>query len=52
MFSFDGIQEGMNRQVNVNSDISRSETLPAWFYRDSQVFEALKESVFYQSWHG
>lgn len=50
MLSFDGIQEGMNRQVNVNSDISRSETLPAWFYRDSQAFEALKESVFYQSW--
>lgn len=40
----------MNRQVNVNSDISRSETLPAWFYRDQQVFEELKERVFYQSW--
>ncbi len=50
MLSFDGIQRVMNRQVNVNSDISRSETLPAWFYRDGKVFDELKESVFYQSW--
>lgn len=50
MLSFDGIHGVMSRQVNVNSDISVSETLPAWFYKDAQVFEALKESVFYQSW--
>lgn len=50
MLSFDGIHKVMKRQVNVNSDISKSETLPAWFYRDADVFESLKESVFYQSW--
>lgn len=50
MLSFDGIHGVMSRQVNVNSDIAVSETLPAWFYRDAQVFESLKESVFYRSW--
>ncbi len=35
---------------HVDADISKAETLPATFYKDPQVFEALKEKVFYRSW--
>ncbi|MEQ8683890.1 MAG: hypothetical protein RIE86_01295, partial [Imperialibacter sp.] len=35
---------------NINPDISKATTLPASFYRDSDVFESLKEKVFARSW--
>jgi len=35
---------------NINPDIKKATTLPASFYRDSNIFELLKEKVFLQSW--
>lgn len=40
----------MSRTYAVSSDISKSQTLPASFYRDNALFEDLKESIFYHSW--
>ena len=34
----------------VDPDIRRAETLPAYFYQDPEVFDSLKERVFYRSW--
>jgi len=34
----------------INSDIKKAETLPASFYKDQAVFEALKKAVFLNSW--
>lgn len=34
----------------VNKDITNASTLPASFYRDSAVFERIKEKVFLNSW--
>lgn len=36
---------------HINKDISKAETLPALFYRDQEVFDAIKNKVFYKSWH-
>jgi len=35
---------------NINDDIRKAETLPSSFYKDGQVFEAIKEKVFLHSW--
>ncbi|MDG1571130.1 aromatic ring-hydroxylating dioxygenase subunit alpha [Robiginitalea sp. M366] len=35
---------------HIDPDIRKAETLPASFYRDPEVYQALKEKVFYQSW--
>ncbi|NNL08991.1 MAG: Rieske 2Fe-2S domain-containing protein [Croceitalea sp.] len=35
---------------HIDPDITKAETLPASFYRDTQVFEALKEKIFYKTW--
>lgn len=35
----------------INTDINSAETLPAFFYRSQEVFEAIKERVFLTSWH-
>ena len=40
----------MERKFDINSNIARAETLPARFYRDSEIFEALRERVFYRTW--
>ena len=40
----------MTHKFFVDPDISKAETLPASFYRDPQLFEALKEKVFLRSW--
>ena len=37
-------------QYVVDPDITRAETLPAAFYKDAAVFEALKEKAFAKSW--
>jgi choline monooxygenase len=34
----------------IHPDIKKAETLPASFYKDNAVFEALKERVFLKSW--
>ena len=34
----------------INTDIKKAETLPASFYKDQRVFEALKKHVFLSSW--
>lgn len=36
---------------HINKDISKAETLPASFYRDQEVFDAIKNKIFYKSWH-
>lgn len=40
----------MLEKFHIDPDISKSETLPASFYRNPEVFEALKNKVFYNSW--
>jgi choline monooxygenase len=40
----------MDRKFNIHSDITKAETLPASFYRDQTVFDAIKDSVFLKSW--
>ncbi len=37
-------------KFTVDPDIRKAETLPALFYNDPEVFEALKDKVFYKSW--
>ncbi|MEM6630304.1 MAG: aromatic ring-hydroxylating dioxygenase subunit alpha [Bacteroidota bacterium] len=41
----------MNKKFYINPDIHQAETLPADFYRDPEVFDALKERIFLKSWH-
>ncbi|WP_339792772.1 aromatic ring-hydroxylating dioxygenase subunit alpha [uncultured Imperialibacter sp.] len=36
--------------LNIDPNIKRATTLPASFYRDSHVFESLREKVFARSW--
>lgn len=38
------------KRFDVHPDISQAETLPAEFYRSTEVFQALKEKVFLRSW--
>lgn len=40
----------MVKKFHIDPDITKAETLPASFYRDEAVFEALKEKVFLNSW--
>ena len=40
----------MADKYQIDADISKAKTLPASFYRDSSVFERLREKVFYRSW--
>ena len=40
----------MTEKFNIHPDITKAETLPASFYRDKDVFEAIKERVFLRSW--
>ncbi|MEM7185766.1 MAG: aromatic ring-hydroxylating dioxygenase subunit alpha [Bacteroidota bacterium] len=40
----------MKDKFEIDPDITKAETLPASFYRDARVFEALKEKVFLRSW--
>jgi len=37
-------------RFKIHPDISKAETLPASFYRSQEVFESLKEKVFYKTW--
>ena len=41
----------LNRTYQVDPDIRKAETLPGSFYKDREVFEYLKESIFIKSWH-
>ena len=40
----------MAQNFSIDPDIKKSSTLPASFYRDPQVFEAVRENVFYKTW--
>mgnify|MGYP000288903701 FL=1 len=40
----------MGYTFHIHSDITKAETLPASFYKDPEIFEALKQQVFYRSW--
>ena len=40
----------MDFNFHIDSDITKAETLPASFYRNREVFEALKKKIFYKSW--
>ncbi len=37
-------------RFHIDPDISKAETLPAEFYRNQEVFEAIKDRVFLKSW--
>lgn len=37
-------------KFNIDPDISKAETLPASFYRNPEIFEALKTKVFHRTW--
>ena len=38
------------RKFNIHPDITQAETLPAFFYKDQDVFEAIKKQIFLNSW--
>ncbi len=40
----------MIQKFHVDPDIAKAETLPAFFYRDPEVFEAIKNHIFYRTW--
>tara|TARA_R110002073_G_scaffold103234_2_gene233738 strand:- start:37932 stop:39020 length:1089 start_codon:yes stop_codon:yes gene_type:complete len=40
----------MTNRFYIDPDIKKAETLPASFYKDQTVFDALKEKVFLNSW--
>ena len=40
----------MGKKYHINPDIALAETLPASFYKDTSVFELIKEDVFLRSW--
>lgn len=40
----------MAQKFSIDPDIKKASTLPASFYRDPQVFEAVRDKVFYKSW--
>ncbi len=40
----------MQYKFFIDPDISKAETLPASFYRDNEIFEAIREKVFLKSW--
>ena len=40
----------MTSKFNIHPDIAKAETLPASFYRNSAVFEKIKECIFLKSW--
>ncbi len=40
----------MKEAYRINADIRKAETLPATFYTDREVFDALRERVFARSW--
>ncbi|GAB5398784.1 MAG: SRPBCC family protein [Aureisphaera sp.] len=37
-------------KFQIHPDIAKAETLPASFYRDQEVFDAIKEKIFLKSW--
>ena len=40
----------MSEKFYIHPDIKKAETLPASFYKDNLVFEAIKEKIFLKSW--
>ncbi len=40
----------MTNKFRIDSDIRKSQTLPASFYRDLSVFDDIREKIFYRSW--
>lgn len=38
------------QKFNIDPDITKAHTLPAAFYRDPVIFEAIKNDIFYKSW--
>ncbi|MAP53807.1 aromatic ring-hydroxylating dioxygenase subunit alpha [Altibacter sp.] len=40
----------MRNKFFIDPDITKAETLPGCFYRDQEVFDAIKEHVFLKSW--
>ena len=40
----------MKNSFYIDPDITKAETLPGFFYRDEDIFEQLKESIFLRSW--
>lgn len=40
----------MKKLFSIHENISKAETLPAWFYRSDDVFQHQKEKIFSRSW--
>ncbi len=40
----------MSKMFHIDVDITKAETLPASFYKDQSVFDAIKEQIFLRSW--
>jgi choline monooxygenase len=40
----------MKKKFIIDSDISKAETLPSFFYKNSEIFEDLKSKIFFKSW--
>ena len=41
----------MGNKFYIDSDIKKAETLPAYLYKDEQIFKEIKEKIFLKSWH-
>ncbi|MGB5378172.1 aromatic ring-hydroxylating oxygenase subunit alpha [Muriicola sp.] len=37
-------------KFNIDPDITKASTLPSSFYKDPDIFEAIKQKIFYRSW--
>ena len=40
----------MKKKFIIDSDISKAETLPSFFYKNLEIFEDLKSKIFLKSW--
>ena len=40
----------MKNKFKIDSDISKAETLPSFFYKSLEIFEDLKSKIFLKSW--
>ena len=40
----------MATQFFIDPDITQASTLPAYFYKDQDIFDALKDKIFIKSW--
>ena len=40
----------MSKKLFIDQDITKASTLPSSFYKDPEIFEAIKNKIFYKTW--